>query len=159
VFNDADPRYLALKQKYKEYPTASPSGGLKDLPKIDLPPELPLTQAETEKRLAAKAEQNIRANALLKTRLLVKDKLQAILPMLKAAATGKEVSADRQIKRLEICSECTNASLIDGKPACGICGCALKIGDKSIVNLISLEETDLYGCKHVDGSQWKEAGV
>ena len=41
---------------------------------------------------------------------------------------------------------------------CGVCGCKLK-DDNSLINLARYEEGEKYGCKHPDGSKWKEAGV
>ena len=74
-------------------------------------------------------------------------------------------------RRLYVCSNCPILSIIDGLPACGICGCVLAAGNKSAVNLARRPETDQYGCKWNEnltagsyilkdsGSRWKKAGV
>jgi hypothetical protein len=113
-----------------------------------------------EQNLCLKAKHNIELKGSdIKTNISYKDKVKASLPVLKAMISGTEISEERQIKRLEVCSECEWVSLINNKPACGICGCKLKTTDKSLVNLVSLEETGDYGCKHPKGSRWKAAGV
>lgn len=76
----------------------------------------------------------------------------------KAMLTGKHVSDEVLKKRLEICSQCelVNKSQA-GYMLCGVCGC--KIKEKGLQNLARYEETHNYGCKHPQGSRWKNKGV
>lgn len=91
-----------------------------------------------------------------KANIELKEKIYAIMPILHALSSGEKISKDRQIQRARICSGCTHLALINDKPSCGICKCQLKVDDQSILNLISLEETEHYGCKFTGGSQWKK---
>ena len=79
----------------------------------------------------------------------------------KALLTGSHVSKEVQEKRLKICHECPLFRWDDNKEtaSCGICGC--KVGNKSmkLLDLTRYEEDDTYGCKHPEGSRWKENGV
>ncbi len=125
-------------------------------------PEEPALNLAT--RLKYKAEANISNDPTLKTTMTIGDKLKATLPVLSAVMRGKEVSYERQEKRLEVCSNCSKLSMVDNQIGCGVCGCELAVKDKSILNLISLEETDSYGCFFYgktdrSKSKWKEAGV
>jgi hypothetical protein len=115
----------------------------------------PTEQDHMRHRMRQSAKRNIANNDSLKRDISPKDLVKAILPVLTSVVVGKDVPEERQKKRLEICADCEYLSLINNQPSCGICGCQLKIDDKSIVNLISKEETSLYGCKHPDGSKWK----
>jgi hypothetical protein len=110
-------------------------------------------------KLNQKANDNIKKDHSLRTTLGLPDKLKAILPVLSAVTSGEEINIERRQKRLLICSDCPKLSLVDGKIGCGVCGCRLQINDKSIINLINYEETEKYGCKHPDGSQWKKNNV
>ena len=75
----------------------------------------------------------------------------------KAVVAGTDVTEERLQKRLEICSDCDHMRLNDSLMTCGICGCKLK--ESGLQNLARYEETSDYGCKHPDGSQWKNNGV
>lgn len=75
----------------------------------------------------------------------------------KALLTGETVSEERLRKRLEICRTCPNVEKNGNNMHCGICGC--KVKESGLVNLARFEETNDYGCKHGDGSQWKANGV
>jgi len=96
--------------------------------------------------LKQKAIKNVKDTPYLKTKLMFKEKVKAIIPILKSTI-GEEIPLEQQIKRLNTCSECENLTLINEKPACGICGCSLQIDDKSLINLVSKKETKNYGCK------------
>lgn len=84
--------------------------------------------------------------------------LKDFMSVMSAMVTGKYVSKERQLKRLEICHACDEFNIEDGNPRCGVCGCKLD-GDSKLVQLTAYEETEKYGCKHDDGSQWKKHGV
>jgi len=76
----------------------------------------------------------------------------------KALLVGKDVSADQIKKRLEICATCDLVNVsAEGSMLCGICGCKLR--EQGLHNLARYEETPEYGCKHPNGSRWKERGV
>ena len=83
--------------------------------------------------------------------------LPKTLSVAKALLTGVDVSPERLEKRLEICSNCPKAKKDGNLMTCSICGCKLKI--RGLVNLARYEETQEYGCKHPDGSQWKKNNV
>jgi len=85
--------------------------------------------------------------------------LKDFMSVMSAMITGKYVSKKRQSKRLEICHGCEEFIINDnGRAECGVCGCKLD-GDKKLIQLTAYEETERYGCKHDDGSQWKKHGV
>lgn len=75
-----------------------------------------------------------------------------------AVLTGVGVSKDRQEKRLFVCHSCDQFrwDIKKNSASCGICGC--KLGNKSnkLLDLTVYEETINYGCKHPNGSKWKE---
>ena len=75
-----------------------------------------------------------------------------------ALLTGKRISRERQMARLEVCHGCEKFQWDGATARCGVCGCKLD-GDKSLVKLTLYEETETYGCKHPDGSRWQAAGV
>jgi len=75
-----------------------------------------------------------------------------------ALLTGKRISRERQMARLEVCHGCEKFQWDGANARCGVCGCKLD-GDKSLVKLTLYEETEAYGCKHPEGSRWKAAGV
>jgi hypothetical protein len=119
-----------------------------------------LSADEIEKKMIARGKYNItNPNTTLKRSISAFDKVKAAKALASAIISGRIVSKERQLKRLTICSQCTMLSIIDGSPACGICGCQLKARDRSLLNLISLEETADYGCKYAGGSRWKKESV
>lgn len=75
----------------------------------------------------------------------------------RALLTGTVVSRDQMRKRLEVCAKCDKVEVQGMLMRCGICGC--QVAEQGLINLARYEETDLYGCKHEDGSKWKAAGV
>lgn len=89
-----------------------------------------------------------------------KPSLKDFMSVMSAMVTGKYVSKKRQLKRVEICHGCENFAISpsDGQPRCNVCGCKLD-GDSKLIQLTAYEETERYGCKHDDGSQWKKHGV
>ena len=87
-----------------------------------------------------------------------KPKFKDFMSVMSAMISGKYVSEERQLKRLEICHGCDNFVIDDGYPKCGVCGCKLD-GDSKLIQLTAYEETEKYGCKHDAGSQWKKGGV
>ena len=90
---------------------------------------------------------------------MAKPRFKDFMSVMSALVTGKYVSKERQLKRLEICHGCEKFTVNDsGKAECGVCGCKLD-GDKKLIQLTAYEETKKYGCKHGDGSQWKKHGV
>ena len=77
---------------------------------------------------------------------------------------GEGVEMDRREARLKICMDCTNVINNKRKSGqqiikCGLCGCKVSGGDTRLINLARYEETENYGCKHSEGSQWKKNGV
>ncbi len=111
--------------------------------------------------LIDKAHENIKNDPTLKVDRTIKDYVKAIPNILHAKTFGKEVSQEVQEARLKICSECEKLSLIDGVPACGLCGCLVGLSreEKKLPNLIALKETSKYGCKYPGGSKWAKAGL
>ena len=85
------------------------------------------------------------------------DLLKKSISVARALLTGKDVSPERLEKRLEVCSSCDMMVKDGALMRCGVCGC--KVAENGLVNLARYEETGSYGCKHPDGSKWKEAGV
>jgi hypothetical protein len=75
-----------------------------------------------------------------------------------ALLTGKRISRERQMARLEVCHGCDKFQWDGENARCGVCGCKLD-GDKALVKLTLYEETEAYGCKHPEGSRWLAAGV
>ena len=94
---------------------------------------------------------------------MAKPRFKDFMSVMSALVTGKYVSKERQLKRLEICHGCEKFTVnplrgAEGVATCGVCGCKLD-GDKKLIQLTAYEETKKYGCKHRDGSQWKKHGV
>jgi hypothetical protein len=94
----------------------------------------------------------------------VLDLFKKTLSLATAVVFGERVSDERIAKRLAICSNC-DMMIIKKDPGtgeevmgCGVCGCRLK-GDRALNNLALYEETDKYGCKHRQGSKWKQNNV
>lgn len=85
--------------------------------------------------------------------------LHKVYTLAKAISLGSYVSEERIRRRLEVCAACDKLEVVKDRDTeiyrCGICGCMLK-GDKTLVNLAAYEETADYGCKHPDGSKWKD---
>ena len=75
----------------------------------------------------------------------------------RALLVGKVVDKKRMKARMMICKDCHHVKLQGQLLRCGICNC--KVNDYNLVNLARFEETNVYGCKHEEGSQWKKAGV
>ncbi len=117
---------------------------------------------ELKERMRRKANYNVKNTPNIKTSTTLGDRIRAVLPVLSAVTNGKEIDLKRREERLKICSECEFLSVVNGYIGCGVCSCRLHIGDKSVLNLISLEETDKYGCKYPEekgGSRWRKNGV
>ena len=90
---------------------------------------------------------------------ILKNMASKVLSFTKALFLGKYVSKERIKKRIQICSGCSYLKIGDcGNMNCGICGCKVS-GDASLTNLAKYEETPDYGCKHPQGSRWKNGGV
>ena len=90
--------------------------------------------------------------------------VKKVFSLCSALFSGEGVEMDRREARLNICLECPNVINSKRKSGqenikCGLCGCKVSGGDTSLVNLARYEETDKYGCKHSEGSQWKKHGV
>ncbi len=87
------------------------------------------------------------------------DILAKTFTLAKAVLCGTNVSQERLKKRLEICSGCDKVEQSGKLMRCGICQCTL--AEKGLINLARyVEDADgAYGCKHPDGSKWKEQGV
>mgnify|MGYP001564857468 CR=1 FL=1 len=90
--------------------------------------------------------------------MVEKSLLEKVISLSTALISGKDVSAERIAKRLEICSSCEKVQVDDaGNMSCGVCGCALK--EKGLINLARYEEQTGLGCKYPgSGSKWKAAG-
>jgi hypothetical protein len=84
--------------------------------------------------------------------------VQDTISVASALLTGQDVSLERLEARLKICAACPEVKRDGDKLKCGICGCKV-VGTKQLINLARFEETDKYGCKHKEGSQWKKGGV
>jgi hypothetical protein len=81
------------------------------------------------------------------------------ISLTKALLAGKDVSPERVEKRIEVCGSCDKVKIDNfGNMNCGICGCKVS-GSRSLINLARYEETADYGCKHPQGSRWKDQGV
>jgi len=85
------------------------------------------------------------------------ENIKATYTVALALLTAKDVSRERLRKRLEICSSCEKVYLSGKVMKCGVCNCTLS--QSGLINLARYEETDSYGCKHPDGSRWKNAGA
>ena len=88
--------------------------------------------------------------------------LQKTIALGSALLCGKDVGQGRMKRRMEVCAGCPfveiQGNAETGLLRCGICKCKVK-SDKTLINLARYEETNRYGCKHPEGSQWKKAGV
>lgn len=75
-----------------------------------------------------------------------------------AMVTGKHISKEEQLRRLQICYECElfQYDKVNDVARCAVCACKLKGDDNKIMSLSSYEETDTYGCKHPTGSKWSK---
>ena len=163
VFDINSDEYKKLMDKYAEHRQRDKEAknivyGSRDLKKLDFTELDSLSDDKLTERMISAALVNIQSNAALKTSLTYSDMFGAMLPVL-SSLTGEIISVERQRKRLFVCSKCPLLSIIDDKPACGVCGCQLHVANKSVINLVKREEKDSYGCKHPDGSMWKANGV
>ena len=111
-----------------------------------------------QQKMLIQAEKNLKTNPGLKKYVSISDYVKAVGPVA-LSLTKESISEERIKKRLEICASCPLLTIIKDQTSCGVCGCVLKPSNKSIINLVSREETDYYGCKHPDGSRWRKAGV
>jgi len=83
--------------------------------------------------------------------------IEKTISLASALLFGSPISRERMTKRVEICGECEHVQRKGNLLRCGICGCPAK--ESGLINLARYEETESYGCKHPNGSKWKEAGV
>lgn len=112
------------------------------------PSNIQILEEESQKS----EDKNIRHLALIEV-------FGAIIPILKAKATGVIITPERVEKRAGICMNCSQVAINPNNvPVCGVCGCHLNIQNRNIPDIITLEETKDYGCKHPLGSRWKAAG-
>jgi hypothetical protein len=109
---------------------------------------------QIEDVMREKAELNARE---MKRQRTIKDYFHALIPVLQAKTTGKSISLPQIQKRMEICSECEKITVIENEVSCGVCTCHLTVKNGTIPDIIALEETTAYGCKHPEGSQWKRS--
>jgi len=86
-----------------------------------------------------------------------KNIFQKALSAISALVSGETVGEMQMRKRVEVCAQCEYVREANGEMRCGICGCKIS-GDRGILNLAKFVETDSYGCKHPNGSQWKANG-
>lgn len=103
-------------------------------------------------------KENVKRNLLrrshLKTKLSLKEKLQALPNIIKSFAKD-DVGYEQMLKRLDVCTNCDYLSNLNGEIGCGVCGCPLNPNNR-ILNILAKKETSESFCKHPEGSQWQK---
>lgn len=115
-------------------------------------------QEQSEKRVVV---QKIPAAGPIPQERPIVPSIGQVKSFVKALFTGQKVSEEVTRKRIEICSSCPLVrENSDGQKWCGQCGCSVSSENKKLRNLAAYEENlPEWGCKHPEGSKWKNAGL